>query len=385
MTFKLDAAERATLSAEVDDKLLEGLIAMERFVRRLFDQLGIHYEELEPGVLKVPADKKHGDLLRKQHLLVFDPSIYPSVEAQNAELLTPASPFFRNLLAKAEGIGPLSIIATRRATPYTMFHFHVHLKGMNFEWEEILTIGVDDDGDSVQNPPQLRELLEELDPIPKPEPTGTDTGDTAPPAPDATHETNQDSTRQDATPGIRQNAGHSASQDGIHDPSDTPASPPAAKTPSKFTVRERDQVPESKRKVPQVALEQAPQLVKQQIAPKLDELAAAVETGLRKTQERLAAYYEQMRDETRREDVRLRRRIGEINAKIFYTEDRIRLLRLEKERDLLAEELDKVKKKSRRALEHLELEEHERLSKEAERARPTVKIRLVAATRVLAE
>ncbi len=371
MTFKLDAAERASLSAEVDDKLLEGLIAMERFTRRLFDRLGVHYEEVEAGVLKVPADKKHGDLLRKQHLLVFDPSIYPSVEAQNAELLTPASPFFRNLLAKAEGIGPLSIVATRRATSYTMFHFHVHLKGMNFEWEEILTIGVDDDGDHVANPPQLRELLEQLDPTP--DLTAEHTPDPDADPADSSEEGEDPDSAAEPEPAKQHH-----NQDTPSPHSTTPATPT-------FITRDRDQVPKEKRRVPQVALEQAPQIVKEQIAPKLDELAAAVETGLRKTQERLQAYYEQMRDETRREDVRLRRRIGEINAKIFYTEDRIRLMRLEKERDMLAEELDKVKKKSRRALEHLELEEHERLAKEAERARPTVKIRLVAATRVLAE
>jgi hypothetical protein len=332
MSFQLDPSERAALSAEVDDKLLEGLIAMERFTRRLLDHLGVHYEEIEPGVLRVPMDKRQGDLLRKPHLLVFDPSVYPSVEEQNAELLTPASPFFRNLLSKAEMIGPVSTLVTRRATAYTMFHFHVHLKGMNYEWEDILTIGVDDDGDTVEDVPQLRQLLDQLDP------PDTKNGDT-----------------------------------------------PEHTTPVKFRPVPPDRVPPALRPVPEKVLEAAPQAIKKRIAPKLDELAAAVETGLRKTQERLAAYYEQMRDEARRDDVKLRRRIGQINAKIFYTEDRIRLLRLEKERDLLAEELEKIKKKSRRALDHLELEEQERMAKEAERARPTVKIRLVAATRVIPE
>lgn len=335
MTFKLEPGERAALSAQVDDKLLEGLVAMERFARHLLDHLGVKYEELEPGVIRVPVDKRHPELLRKPHLLVFDPSVYPSVEDQNAELLTPASPFFRNLLAKAEGVGPVSVVAERRATPYTMFHFHVHLKGMNYEWEEIITVSVDDEGDPVAPSPQLRDLLEILDPTGQ-DPDGGATGDPRDAAP-----------RRD------------------------------------LVALDVKDVPLSSRKVPDRALEEAPQQVKRQIAPKLDELCAAVETGLRKTQERLTAYYEQMRDEARREDVKLRRRIGQINAKIFYTEDRIRLMRLEKERDLLAEELEKIKKKSRRALEHLELEERERLAKEAERARPTVKIRLVAATRVV--
>ncbi len=364
MTFKLDAAERAALSAQVDDKLLEGLAAMERFTRRLFAHLGIRFEEVEPGVLKVPADKKHGELLRKPHLLVFDPAVYPSVEDQNAELLTPASPLFRNLLAKSEGVGPIAFLSTRRATPYTMFHFHVHLKGMNFEWEDVITIGVDDDGDAVQGTPQLRDLLELVDPL-----EGVE-GETD--AADAPMNRSPDETG----PEHKQNP----------DPGPAPAPAPAATGRNlAFKARDVKDVPVEQRRPPEKALQEAPHLIKEQIAPKLDELTAAVETGLRKTQERLAAYYEQMRDESRREDVKLRRRIGQINAKIFYTEDRIRLLRLEKERDLLAEELDKVKRKSRRAMEHLELEERERLAKEAERARPTVKIRLVAATRVVPE
>lgn len=315
MTMEVSPEQKA----ELDAKLREGLVAMEKFTRRLFQELDIKPDEPLPGVLRVSASKEHAELLKKDHLLVFDPAVYPEVEDQNAELLTPASPFFRKMMAYAESIGPVGAVQTRRATPYTMFHFHVHLEGMNYEWESIATVAVDDDGDAVPEPPSVRELVEGLE-------------------------------------GDRE---------------------------SRFRPIEADAIPQDARNVPEPPLQEAPRLLKQAIAVRLDELSAAVESGLRKTQERLHAYYEQMRDEIRRDEVKLRRRIGELNSRIWYTEDKLRLMRMEKEREILANELKEVKEKTQRTLEHLALEEEERMTKEAERARPGVRIVLTSATRVL--
>ncbi len=314
MTLEISSAEREALDA----KLREGLVAMERFTRRYLGELGVAIAEPIPGVIDIPADERHPELLRKGHLLAFDPAVYPQVEDQHAELLTPASPFFRNMLALAESLGPVGLIETKRATPYTLFHFHVHLEGSNYEWDNLTTVAVDEDGDLVNDPPTVRSLIQGLE-----------------------------------------------DGEGRYRPVD----------PSKVRAEYL--------RVPEAPLEAAPRLLKEAIAIKLDELAGAVETGLRKTQERLHAYYEQMRDEIRHDEIKLRRRIGELNSKIWYTEDKLRLMRLEKEREVLSNELKEQKEKTGRTLEHLALEEAERMTKEAERAKPTVRVRLMAATRVL--
>lgn len=312
MSLEIESAEREAMDA----RLREGLVAMEHFTRLFLDHIGADYTEPRPGVLDIKAGTGHAELLKKGHLLVFDPSVYPEVEDQNAELLTPASPLFSKMLALAESFGPLGAVRTQRATPYTMFHFHCHLEGLSYEWDSLVTIAVDEDGDPVTDPPTVRELVE----------------------------------------GIRDGGGR---------------------------FEPLKAVPKDIAPVPEAALEAAPRLLKERVAVKLDELAGAVETGLRKTQERLHAYYEQMRDEIRRDEIKLRRRIGELNSKIWYTEDKIRLMRLEKEREVLSNELKESKEKTKRTLEHLALEEQERMAKEAERARPIVKLTLAAATRVV--
>lgn len=314
MSLHIDSKEREAMDA----KMKEGLVAMETFTRRFLDHIGAEYTEPLSGVLDVKAGVGHAELLRKAHLLVFDPAIYPAVEEQQAELLTPASPLFRNMLALAADVGPVGVVRTKRATPYTLYHYHVHLEGLSYEWTQIVTVGVDEDGDQVAEVPTVRELLEDL-----------------------------------------------------------------GKGNGRYEAVEANAVPKDEAKVPEASIAAAPLLLKRTISGKLDELAGAVETGLRKTQERLHAYYEQMRDEIRREEIKLRRRIGELNSKIWYTEDKIRLMRMEKEREMLSAELKESKEKTKRTLEHLAMEEQERMAKEAERARPGIRLRLAAATRVL--
>lgn len=310
--FELDSEEKQ----EMERRLETGIKHVEVFMRRFLDHVGAVVEEPREGVLKIELPKDKVPLPKLKHLITFDPEVYSQVEEEGAELITPASPLFRRIFALSEQIAPLGLLRTRRATPYTAFHFHVHLEGMNYEWDDMVTVCIDDDGDALRDPPTVADLVEGLE-------------------------------------------------------------------EGKYTPVDPAEVTDDLRRTPQRALDAAPKYMRQQIAPKLDELAGAVEAGLRKTHERIHSYYEQMRDEIRGEEVKLRRRIGEINSRLWYTEDNIKLMKYEKERDVLTQELNQIKGKTQKTLEHLELEENERLAKEAERAAPKVRIALAAATRVV--
>lgn len=315
--FTIEREDTSAAQAEMEENLEESIKVIETFTMRFLDHIGADVEEVQEGVFRVRFEGEYAQMFKRDHLIMFDPEVYSKVEDQQAELVTPASPLFRKMMTVAESIGPLTVLRTRRATPYTLYHFHVRLEGMNYEWESLVTVAIDDDGDVAADAPPVDELVRRIE------------------------------------------AGEYE------------------------VVKDATALPDHERHVPEISLERAPHYLRQQISAKLDELTGAVEAGLRKTHERIHSYYEQMRDEVRNDEIRLRRRIGEINSRIWYVEDNIRLMKLEKEREVLSKELNEAKTKTQKVLEHLEMEENERLAKESERAEPQVKLTLVAATRIL--
>ncbi len=302
----------------LQEEVTEGIRFVETYARRFFERVEAQVTETTPGVLEVVFDKKKVPVQKARHLITFDPEVYGEVEEEGAELITPASPLFRIMLSLSEQFGPLGLLRDRkRGTPYTMFHFHVHLEGMNFEWDELVSVAVDDDGDALTEDKDASYLLDAID------------------------------------------------------------------LGALETIDDPDTVDAAIRAPPEMALDRAAPLLRQRIGPKLDELAGAVEAGLRKTHERIHSYYEQMRDEIRQEEIKLRRRIGELNSRLWRLEDRVKRMALEKEREVLTEDLNQIKTRTAKGLEQLEFEENERLAKESERAQPKVKLVLAAATRVV--
>lgn len=118
------------------------------------------------------------------------------------------------------------------------------------------------------------------------------------------------------------------------------------------------------------------------VAPKLDELSRAVAAGLETSLRRIRRYYQQVREEARMHEAKLRRRIGELNSRLWFTEDGLRERRMERERDDLQRQLAEIKQGNKQMLEALDEEEAQRLARESGKHKPTVRLELVGVTRV---
>lgn len=99
-----------------------------------------------------------------------------------------------------------------------------------------------------------------------------------------------------------------------------------------------------------------------------------------KAMERVADYFKSLNQDTHLEEARIRKRLGEIQSKLYFTEDGLRELKLQREQDRLTEELHALKKRNTAAQEGMSAERGKQAELLRRRHEPKLRIRLVAAT-----
>lgn len=95
-------------------------------------------------------------------------------------------------------------------------------------------------------------------------------------------------------------------------------------------------------------------------------------------------YFQGVRQETFLEEARIRKRLGEIQSKLYFTEDGLRELKLQREQERLTRDLHELRKRNTRASDTISQEREGHIERQRRRHEPKLRIRLVAATRVCA-
>lgn len=100
----------------------------------------------------------------------------------------------------------------------------------------------------------------------------------------------------------------------------------------------------------------------------------------KKNAERVTDYYQHLREEAYRKEARLRKRLGEIQSKLYFTEDGLREIKLEKERDRITRQLRELKQQNTEQEQALEAQEEEHLQRQRRRYEPKLSVHLVGVT-----
>lgn len=100
----------------------------------------------------------------------------------------------------------------------------------------------------------------------------------------------------------------------------------------------------------------------------------------RKNAQRVTDYYRHLREEAFRQEARLRKRLGEIQSKLYFTEDGLREIKLEKERDRITRKLREMKQQNTEQEQELEQQEQEHLQRQRRRYEPKLSVHLVGVT-----
>lgn len=100
----------------------------------------------------------------------------------------------------------------------------------------------------------------------------------------------------------------------------------------------------------------------------------------KKNAQRVAEYYRHLRDEAFRQEARLRKRLGEVQSKLYFTEDGLREIKLEKERDRITRKLREMKQQNTEQEQELEQQEEEHLQRQRRRYEPKLSVHLVGVT-----
>jgi hypothetical protein len=110
------------------------------------------------------------------------------------------------------------------------------------------------------------------------------------------------------------------------------------------------------------------------------EAVAESRDAFAKAMERVGDYFKSLHQDTHLEEARIRKRLGEIQSKLYFTEDGLRELKLQREQERLTEELHALKKRNTQASESMQGERAKQAELLRRRHEPKLRIRLVAAT-----
>lgn len=106
--------------------------------------------------------------------------------------------------------------------------------------------------------------------------------------------------------------------------------------------------------------------------------------GFEKAIVRVRQYYEGMKQETFLEEARIRKRLGKIQSKLYFTEDGLRELKLQREQEKLTKELYTLKQRKTHSEDTLVKDESDHVEKQRRRHEPKLRIRLIGVTLVRA-
>lgn len=119
------------------------------------------------------------------------------------------------------------------------------------------------------------------------------------------------------------------------------------------------------------------------IAPVLQRKREEAADELRRTEKRLEDYFERQKEEIRLDESKIRRKMGGIRSRLYFTEDGVRERKLELQYQKLEEQLHEMTFKNNRREEELDKELQERLNREREKQEPRLEIQLIGATRLI--
>lgn len=104
---------------------------------------------------------------------------------------------------------------------------------------------------------------------------------------------------------------------------------------------------------------------------------------VRRTEKRLEEYYERLKEEIRMDEAKIRRKMGDIRNRLWFTENGVRERKLEDQFTSLEASLHDMTFKNNRRVEELDKELKDRLAREQEKNEPRLVVELIGATRLL--
>ena len=104
---------------------------------------------------------------------------------------------------------------------------------------------------------------------------------------------------------------------------------------------------------------------------------------VRRTEKRLEEYYERLKEEIRMDEAKIRRKMGDIRNRLWFTENGVRERKLEDQFNALEASLHDLTFKNNRRVEELDKELKDRLAREQEKNEPRLVVELIGATRLL--
>ncbi len=119
------------------------------------------------------------------------------------------------------------------------------------------------------------------------------------------------------------------------------------------------------------------------VAPVLQKKREEAAEELRRTEKRLEDYFERQKEEIRLDESKIRRKMGEIRSRLYFTEDGVRERKLEGQYGKLEEQLHEMTFKNNRREEELDGEFKARLEREREKQEPRLELQLIGATRLI--
>lgn len=119
------------------------------------------------------------------------------------------------------------------------------------------------------------------------------------------------------------------------------------------------------------------------LAPILQKKREEAQEEVRRTEKRLEAYYEGLKEEIRSDEAKIRRKMGDIRNRLWFTENGVRERKLEEQFGSLETNLHDMTFKNNRRVEELDKELKERLAREHEKNEPRLVVELIGATRLV--
>ena len=119
------------------------------------------------------------------------------------------------------------------------------------------------------------------------------------------------------------------------------------------------------------------------LVPILQKKREEAQEEVRRTEKRLEEYYERLKEEIRMDEAKIRRKMGDIRNRLWFTENGVRERKLEDQFQSLEASLHDMTFKNNRRVEELDKELKDRLAREAEKNEPRLVVELIGATRLI--
>ncbi|MEK6976705.1 MAG: SNF2-related protein [Candidatus Thermoplasmatota archaeon] len=119
------------------------------------------------------------------------------------------------------------------------------------------------------------------------------------------------------------------------------------------------------------------------LVPILQKKREEAQAEVARTEKRLEEYYERMKEEIRADEAKVRRKMGDIRNRLWFTENGVRERKLEDQFGSLEANLHDMTFKNNRRVEELDKELKDRLAREQEKNEPRLVVELIGATRLV--